>query len=58
MKREVKRLAVELIRSHISDETSRINENKRQINKLADLNTMLKRLRTQHIQILNDFEKA
>jgi len=58
MKKEVKLAALELLRKHISDETCEIEKNRRQINRLADTNTMLKRLRAKHIQVLRDFEKA
>jgi len=58
MKKEVKLAALELLRKYISDETCEIEKNRRQINRLADTNTMLKRLRAKHIQVLRDFEKA
>ena len=58
MKKEVKLAALELLRKHISDETCEIEKNRRQINRLADTNTMLKRLRAKHIQVLRDFEKS
>ena len=58
MKKEVKQAALELLRKHISDETCEIEKNRRQINRLADTNAMLKRLRAKHIRVLRDFEKA
>lgn len=58
MKKEVKQAAIELLRKHISDETCEIEKNRCQINRLADTNTMLKRIRAKNIQVLRDFEKA
>ncbi len=58
MKKEVKLAALELLRKHISDETCEIEKNRRHINRLADTNAMLKRLRAKHIQVLRDFEQA
>ena len=58
MKKEVKQAALELLKKHISDETIEIEKNRRQINRLADTNAMLKRIRAKHIQVLRDFEKA
>jgi len=58
MKKEVKQAALDLLRRHISDETCDIEKNRRQINRLADENAMLKRIRAKHIQVLRDFEKA
>ena len=58
MRKEIKEEAVKLIRSLISSETCKINANARQIKRLADENTMLKRVRTAHIKVLRDFTKG
>jgi hypothetical protein len=59
MKKEVREEAQKLIRLLISNETCEINKNARQIKHLADMNTMLKQVRTAHIKTLRDFtEKA
>jgi hypothetical protein len=58
MNKEVKQVTLELLRKLISAETCEIEENRRQINRLADTNATLKRLRAEHIQVLRDFEQA
>jgi hypothetical protein len=58
MKLAVLKNAEKLIRTLISDETMKINQNARKIEQLADENTMLKRVRTAHITILRDFIKG
>ena len=57
MRKEIKEEALKLIRGLISGETCKINNNARQIERLADENTMLKRVRTAHIKVLRDFTK-
>jgi hypothetical protein len=58
MKKEVKQNAVELIKTLIRTETSEIETNRRQINRLADKNAMLKRIRAKHTAMLREFEGA
>jgi len=57
MKKEVREGALAVIRRSIGDKTIKINRNSKQINDLADENAWLKRIRTQEIYLLREFQK-
>jgi hypothetical protein len=58
MKKVVKHNAIELIKEIVRNQTMQIEKNRRAINKLADENASLKRVRARQIQVLKDIEAA